>query len=335
MQDQEGLHKLSEFPGGSNVDLGVDGGMLPIQTVSSLLGVPAATLRSWERRYAFLSSGRSEGGHRRYTPEQVVVLRRMRDEIAAGRPASQAALLASAAISHSPEMLAETIVQAAHRLDEVGIGAVLDRAKPIHGLAVTIQQVVLPAMRDLGDQWAFGRCDVAQEHLATSAVRRWLNQESRRQQPWASSAPVILACGPGDSHTIGLEAFGVLLGARGHDCRLLGARTPTSALMATLAELGEAAVVVVSQLSWTRAGAVESLRAADRSGSEVYYAGAAFGAPRTRRGVPGTYLGEDLADAAARLTARAAPPPGHRGEDRARAAPAGLDTRRELRRPPA
>jgi DNA-binding transcriptional MerR regulator/methylmalonyl-CoA mutase cobalamin-binding subunit len=335
MQDPEGLHKLGKLAGRWNADLGVQGGMLPIETVSSLLGVPAATLRSWERRYAFLSSGRSEGGHRRYTPEQVAVLRRVRDEIAAGRPASQAALLASAAISHSPEMLAETIVQAAHRLDGAGIAAVLDRAKPIHGLAVTIQRVVLPAMRDIGDQWAFGRCDVAHEHLATGAVRRWLNQESWRPQPSASSQPVILACGPGDSHTIGLEAFGVLLGARGHDCRLLGARTPTTALVAALDELGEAAVVVVSQLSWTRAGAVESLRASDRSGSEVYYAGAAFVTPRSRRGVPGTYLGEDLADAAECVTARGRPPPGHRRGDSARDAPAGVDTRLEVRRPSA
>jgi DNA-binding transcriptional MerR regulator len=51
---------------------------LSIQTVSERLGVPAPTLRSWERRYGVPDTPRSPGGHRRYSAEALNQLRRMR-----------------------------------------------------------------------------------------------------------------------------------------------------------------------------------------------------------------------------------------------------------------
>ena len=38
-----------------------------IQQVSTRCGIPAVTLRAWERRYGLLSPGRTEKGHRRYS----------------------------------------------------------------------------------------------------------------------------------------------------------------------------------------------------------------------------------------------------------------------------
>ena len=60
---------------------------------------------------------------------------------------------------------------------------------------------------------------------------------------------------------------------------------------------GADAVVIVSHLSSGRARAVQSLRAAADEGAKVFYAGNAFTAPRSRRNVPGTYLGTRLQEA--------------------------------------
>ena len=57
------------------------GGGLSIKDASALLGVPAPTLRSWERRYALPTTSRSPGGHRRYGQVELIQLRLMRDEI--------------------------------------------------------------------------------------------------------------------------------------------------------------------------------------------------------------------------------------------------------------
>jgi CheY-like chemotaxis protein len=49
-----------------------------------MLGVPAATLRTWQERYAAVVPIRSEGGHRLYTRDQVEQLRFVVDQVAAG-----------------------------------------------------------------------------------------------------------------------------------------------------------------------------------------------------------------------------------------------------------
>jgi DNA-binding transcriptional MerR regulator/methylmalonyl-CoA mutase cobalamin-binding subunit len=283
--------------------------VLTIQDVSRLLQVPAPTIRSWERRYGIPSADRSEGGHRRYSPDQLTMLRRMRDEISRGNPAVQAAALVRAAQTRSTHPLIGTFLEAAHRLDPAGMKRVLDTAQATLGLALTVDEVLLPAMREIGRWWETGRCDVAHEHLATETTQTWLRGFARAR-PRARPEPVLLSCGPRDQHTLGLESLGALLGHRGFDCRLLGPRTPASSLAVAVQQLRPAAVVVVSHLSVARRVAVDALRAAQRVGIAYFYAGNAFGSPQSRRGVPGTYLGNNLGQAADLVADAIAPPAG-------------------------
>jgi CheY-like chemotaxis protein len=55
-----------------------------IGAVSRMLGVPAATLRTWQERYGVVVPERSEGGHRLYTRDQVEQLQFLVDQVAAG-----------------------------------------------------------------------------------------------------------------------------------------------------------------------------------------------------------------------------------------------------------
>ncbi len=55
-----------------------------IGAVAQMLGVPAATLRTWQERYGVVVPERSEGGHRLYTRDQVEQLRFLVDQVAAG-----------------------------------------------------------------------------------------------------------------------------------------------------------------------------------------------------------------------------------------------------------
>lgn len=59
-----------------------------IGAVSKMLGVPTATLRTWQERYAVVVPTRSEGGHRLYTRDQVEQLRFVVDHVAAGLSAA-------------------------------------------------------------------------------------------------------------------------------------------------------------------------------------------------------------------------------------------------------
>lgn len=283
----------------------VVGDGLSIQAVSRLLQVPAPTIRSWERRYGIPTSSRSTGGHRRFLPAEINAVRAMRDEIARGRRAADAAAVVRAAgESETPyQAMIDDFLQAAHRLDSPSVNALLDHARDELGVDSAVCGVLLPAMRQIGLWWQTGRCDVAHEHLAAEVVRAWLNRLLYLGPvPWQPEV-VVLACGPRDFHTIALEALGVLLGQRGWGCRMLGARTPVRSLVTAIEGTAASGVVLVSHLAAVRRSAVEALRAAEPTGVLVFYAGSSFISAQARHGVPGTYLGEDLAEAAETVAA--------------------------------
>ena len=60
-----------------------------------MLGIPAATIRNWEERYATIVPERSQGGHRLYSRDQVEQLRFIAMEIAGGLSAADAHRLLS------------------------------------------------------------------------------------------------------------------------------------------------------------------------------------------------------------------------------------------------
>jgi MerR family transcriptional regulator, light-induced transcriptional regulator len=276
-------------------------GQLAVSSVSRLLGIPVPTIRSWERRYGFPRPARTEGSHRRYDHRDVEQLRALRDEITAGiRPAEAVVTIRRRfASGHQQAELVRRIVDAGLDYEGSAIRSILNRAEAETGLDQTIQAVVLPVLREIGTLWQVGTCDVAHEHFVSQQVRAWLARRLTVPGPRAKAA--VLACGPNDLHSIGLEAFSVLLTRRrGVRCLLLGAQTPVASLVTACRWSGATAVVVTSHLNLNRRAAVAAIRAvaALPLGLRVFYAGNAFAASKARRGVPGRYLGRDLIVAA-------------------------------------
>jgi DNA-binding transcriptional MerR regulator len=277
-----------------------------IAEVSRRLGVPMPTLRSWELRYNIPARTREVGKHRRYSADELHSLRLMRDEIARGTRASLAAQSVRNLLGltgPAADFVAD-ILEASQRSDPAAVRAHLIRAHTDLGLATCLDDVLMPAMQQVGLWWQNGRCDVEQEHLTTEAARAWLETLMAYAPQPAGPVPIVLACGPTDLHTIGLEAMAILLRHRQRSCRLLGARTSVEALSTAIEASSARTVVIVSHLNTGRLRAIDSLRAAEDLGVQVYYAGNAFSSPRNRRGLPGTYLGLRLKDACTLIVRR-------------------------------
>lgn len=292
-----------EASNSSDIALGDPRGV-PIKDVAQLLGVPMPTLRSWELRYGIPSLDRGSGQHRRYQPAEVNAVRLMRDEIARGQQAGQAAQTVRRLLGGQgpAQDLIQSILDAAEQLDAGAIRCRLDEAAATLGLSDCVDDVLLPAMRQIGVWWAVGHCDVVQERMATEATRAWIDRRSAFAPAPTRPKPILLACGPNDLHTIGLEATALVLRYQGWPCRVLGARTSTVTIAAAARATSVAGVVVVSHLSSGRLHAIASIRAIHELDIPVFYAGNAFGSPRSRRGVPGSYLGVRITDACALLT---------------------------------
>ena len=189
------------------------------------------------------------------------------------------------------------LLEESERLDSRGMRTTLDQAALALGLSDCVDDVLLPTMRQVGIWWEIGHCDIAQERVSTETVRAWLDRRIAFAPVPSMPRPVMLACGPRDWHTIGLECLAMLLRERGWPCRILGARVPLPTLVSAATASDAAAVVVVSQLASGRRPAVESIQATHRAGLPVFYAGHAFLAMKSRRGVPGSYLGARIQDA--------------------------------------
>lgn len=278
-----------------------DGDGLTIKAASELLGVPVPTIRSWERRYGLPTTSRSVGGHRRYRSLDLVQLSLMRDEIVIGRRAADAARWVRGFLDDANPGVTRVhaLLDASRRQDAGAIRAVLDLAHQEVGLGATLDQVVMPAMRQVGVWWETGDCAVGQERLTTEVVRGWLAKiVTLAPAPETEQRSVVLATGPADLHTLGLEALAAQLAQLGIVARMLGPRTSVRILLAAVEATHDPVVVVVSHLPSHRRSTVASLRALSEAGATTFFAGNAFLLPVSRKEVPGTYLGERIGEGA-------------------------------------
>ena len=274
---------------------------LAIAAVADLLRIPVPTIRSWERRYGFPAPARTRGKHRRYSGEEVEQLRALRDAITHGYAAKEAVEIARKGRVGPParEPRVDDLLRTAMDLDPNAARAMLDEAADSLGVEAAVIDVALPAMQEVGSRWRAGTCDAANEHLLTDAVRRWFARMATLATPTSRLGSVVLACGPRDLHTVGLEAFGLLLERRGRSVVMLGALTPLGSLRKAVEDPRASAAVVVAQRSVNRRSAVESLEGIHQLlGARTFYAGGAFSSPASRRDVPGSYLGTDMVEAA-------------------------------------
>jgi len=211
------------------------------------VGVSAAVLRAWERRYGLLRPVRSSGGFRLYTAEDAERVARMRRGLDHGLSAAEAARAALVEARPSAGLLedaAARLLAAIHYYDEATVQAVLDESFAAFGLEPVLRQLVLPTLAHVGREWEQGVLGISQEHFASNLIRARLLSLARL---WGrGGGPVaLLACAPGEHHDISLLAFGLILRTHGWRILFLGADTP----IATISEAAESTQPAVTVLA--------------------------------------------------------------------------------------
>ncbi|MFL6114246.1 MAG: MerR family transcriptional regulator [Catenulispora sp.] len=243
-----------------------------VAAVARVLGIAPATLRTWDRRYGLGPSEHRDGEHRRYTEADLGRLATMRRMLLQGVPTAEAARAATTAPQQDgtppqertpgtssapgrPEQsrpadgTVRQLREAALRMDDDGVVALLTRAVEEHGVPVVWDTLLRPTLMTLGDRWADDGSCIAEEHLLTESTTRVLHQVLRRRVHRAR--PVLLVCAPGEAHVLPLLALAAALAERSVPSRLLGAATPTEATTAAARRVQPTAVVVFAQCPQT------------------------------------------------------------------------------------
>ncbi|MFI1154469.1 hypothetical protein [Streptomyces sp. NPDC020817] len=125
----------------------------------------------------------------------------------------------------------------------------LQQTMQAHGLLIAWEEVMVPTLHAVGRKWeSTDDRYVEVEHLLSWHVSTVLRRAAVTA-PLVSAhvAPVVLACLPGEQHTLPLEALAAGLAERGLPTRMFGAAVPAEALRAAVGRSGPKAVVLWSQ----------------------------------------------------------------------------------------
>lgn len=205
--------------------------LLPIGSVVAALqhdypDVSHSSLRFLERE-GLVTPTRTSGGHRLYSPANLQRVRQIKDwqaqRLSLEEIRQRLGVLADVA---SPDALADAFLERALRGDlPAARRVVLDADDVGLPLEVAFDEVLRPALRQLGDRWAGGDVSVAQEKETSETAREIIAELTLRHARRTASQPasVVAACVAGERHELGLRMMSGLLRSRGINVHFLGA----------------------------------------------------------------------------------------------------------------
>jgi DNA-binding transcriptional MerR regulator len=280
--------------------------VLRIGELSRRVGVSPELLRAWERRYGLLRPERSGGGLRLYSRADVDRVTLMRQHLAQGLAAAEAAALAAGRETDragepalGPARLRDELSEALDSFDEPRAQELLDRLLAVATVDTLLREVVFPYLHELGERWSRGDATIAQEHFASGVLRGRLLGLARG---WGLGLgpTAVLAGLPGEQHDLGLIGFGLALRARGWRIVYLGPDSPID----TVAEASRAVepeLVVLTSVDAARVRPVaQALR--DLAQRHRVAVGGAAASDSTLRGHGILPLTDDPTVEAARIT---------------------------------
>jgi len=228
-----------------------------IRVVAKRTGIPADTLRIWERRYGYPRPPRRAGGSRVYSEEDVARLRLISQALAAGFRPGEAVPLAMSELARlvaasaadgvkagsaaSPEPVGfgvDAVISAVLADDVPRVRSVLRAAALSLGPRTFVTALAYPLSVRIGELWAQGEIDVRHEHLVTACLSAQLQVLLATLDDGARAPVVLLATLPGEDHVLALELIAVYLAASLAAPRLLGTHAPPDQIAASARALG-------------------------------------------------------------------------------------------------
>ena len=225
-----------------------------IGTVVRRTGLTSHVVRAWERRYDAIEPNRSDGNQRLYSDEDItrlMLLKRATDE---GMKISRAATLdddslrsflrderisepeaGRTAKRNATEKTRDEYVSEAFRLvrevDQQGLYELLNEATFFFGLTVVLDEIVGRIMVGVGERWRNGDLRIFHEHLASAAVRSYL-ERVLNSTPLPLDRPVLISTTPaGQQHELGALLCAAVAKTERYRTVYLGSNTPAEEIV--------------------------------------------------------------------------------------------------------
>ncbi len=305
-------------------------------------GIPAPTLRAWERRYDILTPRRGANDYRLYSERDIATIIWLHARIESGLTISQAiALLRSlepvrkgSRRTHtvetpaqptptiepaapvapaesgvlSLERLSDTLLRQFINLDEAGALWEMTQAFAVYSVEDVCIPLLAPTLVRLGELWSEGAVSVTVEHFASALIRGRL-ESLYRSAPMTTTGPLVLVgSAPGELHDLGSLMLALFLRRAALRVVYLGQSVEATSLITTIGRLRPAGLALSASLPSQAETLVEmgrQLAALEDVPTKYFVGGRAFvSEPGLVRRARGYYIGLDAHEAALEIKRR-------------------------------
>lgn len=234
----------------------------PIRVVAQRTGLSTPVLRAWERRYGAVSPTRSDGGQRLYSDADIRRLQLLATAVDGGRSIGLIADLEIPELEALIDEDRETPILASADVivpdvDRVEVALRLVQDLEVQGLeqflvkqAVElrphelVEGLMVPLLQEVGRSWQSGRMGPSSEHVASGAIRRFLEWLATTNAA-ESGAPLLVTGTPaGQRHEFGALLAGVIAAYEGWRVRFLGPDLPADEIASAATQLGATMVAL-------------------------------------------------------------------------------------------
>ncbi|TVQ92763.1 MAG: MerR family DNA-binding transcriptional regulator [Deltaproteobacteria bacterium] len=239
---------------------------ITIGAMSQATGIPANTLRTWERRYGFPEPDRTASGQRVYDPTVIGHLRLVNQALEAGHRPRQVLGLdedqirrlldktAPSPAEPAPIRPGTTSVdrwlRAVENLDGATLAAGFRSEAARLGVLRMLTERAGPFMVALGEAWRQGRIQIYQEHWVSEHLRSFLVETWGPLSTAAAGPPMVASSLPHDRHDLGLHMAASIVSMCGWRIVFLGRDTPVDDIAKAVVR-ARAPAALISISAWT------------------------------------------------------------------------------------
>jgi MerR family transcriptional regulator, light-induced transcriptional regulator len=242
----------------------------PIKVVATRTGLSKDVIRVWERRYSAISPARADTGRRLYTDADIDRLLQLKKATAMGWRISDVAQLPQGEL----DTLLETELQGQQQALQQGQGPVetgssatgdsylqrcilaieelnpwkLDSLLASASVAMSIprllDELVAPLLATIGARWHKGELRVGHEHMASSVIRRFLDNLRETASTHADGPTILITTPSGQNHEMGAMMAAVVAAVEGWKAIYLMPNMPARDIAAMAMQAGARALAL-------------------------------------------------------------------------------------------
>lgn len=209
----------------------------PIRVVSQLTGIPATTLRAWERRYGLLSPSRTAKGHRLYSQADIDLVKQVVQLLKSDHTIGEAIkVIRNPAFNKTNTEVLEghwaviqkRLLTAIGQFDDKKLDATYNESLSLYPIDLVTEKAIIPVLQGLDERSKQRENAIAEKRFFSVFLRNKMGARLNHEAFRSNGAKILVACWPKEYDELELLLFCMSALGHGYQVLYLGADLPLS-----------------------------------------------------------------------------------------------------------